>query len=351
MDPEDPIIQTYEKAFPGMFTPASKMSADLKPHLRYPEDIFTVQATMYGKYHITERLELLQRRRRLDTVAIARRPARRRRRCHHPAPPTPRASRSPPASWSRMAPIYQELQVPGQTQQSFNLLDAFVPVSGQSQIQTLSGFMIAGSDPGHYGQLADVRHPAELTGQRPGASWPPRSMPHRRCRQQITLLNQNGSSVLLGNVLMIPVANSLLYIQPLYVESSRNPFPGSKSSPCTATRWRSSRRCRRRSRRCSRRQSRRPPAAPAPTGALSPQVRSLLDAGPDPVPAVPDRSEGRQPGRLPDRHHDHGGRPRSSPAADRRHGHPDHHHDDHHHPAGSAGPSGSAGSSGSGSSG
>ena len=53
----------------------------------------------------------------------------------------------------RMSPIYQELRIPGQSQQSFNLLDAFVPVSGQSQIQTLSGFMIAGCDPGHYGQL------------------------------------------------------------------------------------------------------------------------------------------------------------------------------------------------------
>ena len=53
MDPNDPIIETYEKAFPGMFTPASKMSAELRAHLRYPEDIFTVQATMYGRYHIT----------------------------------------------------------------------------------------------------------------------------------------------------------------------------------------------------------------------------------------------------------------------------------------------------------
>ncbi len=53
MDPHDPIIQTYEKAFPGMFTPASRMSSALRAHLRYPEDIFTLQATMYGKYHIT----------------------------------------------------------------------------------------------------------------------------------------------------------------------------------------------------------------------------------------------------------------------------------------------------------
>ena len=124
----------------------------------------------------------------------------------------------------RMAPIYQELRVPGQAQQSFTLLDAFVPVSGQSQIQTLSGFMIAGSDPGHYGQLQmfvtprdqPVNGPAIVAAQidaTPAVS------------QQITLLNSNGSSALLGNVLMIPVADSLLYIQPLYVESARNSFP------------------------------------------------------------------------------------------------------------------------------
>src|SRR5665213_3263250 len=53
MNPNDPIIETYEKAFPGMFTSDSKMSTELREHIRYPEDIFTVQATMYGKYHIT----------------------------------------------------------------------------------------------------------------------------------------------------------------------------------------------------------------------------------------------------------------------------------------------------------
>ena len=72
MDPSDPIIQTYEKAFPGMFTPASKMSSQLKAHLRYPEDIFAVQATAYGKYHIRTACQLLHRSRRLGTVTIAR---------------------------------------------------------------------------------------------------------------------------------------------------------------------------------------------------------------------------------------------------------------------------------------
>ena len=276
MDPSDPIIRTYEKAFPGMFTPASKMSADLKAHIRYPEDIFTVQATMYGKYHITTAQSFYSA---ADAWALS------------PSPGSGSPSQALATTFTtnaqgqeistgqlvRMAPIYQELRVPGQAAQSFNLLDAFVPVSSQSQIQTLSGFMIAGSDPGHYGQLqmfvtprdSPVNGPAIVAAQidaTPAVS------------QQVSLLNQNGSSALLGNVLMIPVADSLLYIQPLYVESSRNAFPelqrviavyGKQASiqptlagaltqvfqaPVSTT-----------------------PATEGGTGNLSPQVRALLD--------------------------------------------------------------------------
>ncbi len=223
MDPSDPIIQTYEKAFPGMFTSATTMSADLKAHLRYPEDIFTAQASMYGKYHITSAQSFYSA---ADAWTLS------------PSPGSGSPSEALPTTLTsnaqgqqvstgqlqRMAPIYQELRVPGQAQQSFSLLDAFVPVSQQSQIQTLSGFMIAGSDPGHYGQLQmfvtprdqPVNGPSIVAAQidaTPAVS------------QQITLLNSNGSSALLGNVLMIPVADSLLYIQPLYVQSSRNAFP------------------------------------------------------------------------------------------------------------------------------
>jgi uncharacterized membrane protein (UPF0182 family) len=276
MDPSDPIIRTYEKAFPGMFTPASKMSADLKAHIRYPEDIFTVQATMYGKYHITTAQSFYSA---ADAWALS------------PSPGSGSPSQALATTFTtnaqgqeistgqlvRMAPIYQELRVPGQAAQSFNLLDAFVPVSSQSQIQTLSGFMIAGSDPGHYGQLqmfvtprdSPVNGPSIVAAQidaTPAVS------------QQVSLLNQNGSSALLGNVLMIPVADSLLYIQPLYVESSRNAFPelqrviavyGKQASiqptlagaltqvfqaPVSTT-----------------------PATEGGTGNLSPQVRALLD--------------------------------------------------------------------------
>ncbi len=162
-----PIIQTYEKAFPGMFTPASKMSAALRAHLRYPEDIFTLQATTYGKYHITTAQSFYSA---ADAWTLS------------PSPGSGSPSQALATTLTtnaqgqqvstgqlvRMAPIYQELRVPGQAQQSFNLLDAFVPVSGQSQIQTLSGFMIAGSDPGHYGQLQMFVTPPGQAGRRPG---------------------------------------------------------------------------------------------------------------------------------------------------------------------------------------
>jgi uncharacterized protein len=222
-DPSDPIIRAYENAFHGMFTPASKMSAQLKAHLRYPEDIFAVQATMFGKYHITTASSFYSA---ADAWQLS------------PSPGSGSPSSALPTTLTtnaqgqqvstgqlvRMAPLYQELRIPGQTQQSFNLLDAFVPISGQSQIQTLSGFMMAGSDPGHYGQLemfvtprdSPVTGPAIVASQidaAPGVS------------QAITFYDQSGSSVLLGNLLMIPVADSLLYIQPMYVQSSRNPIP------------------------------------------------------------------------------------------------------------------------------
>ncbi len=223
MDPNDPIIRTYERAFPNMFTPASKMPKALRAHLRYPEDIFTVQASMYGKYHITNATSFYSA---ADAWTLS---------------PTP-GSGSPSSALAttqtvnaqgqavstgqvvKMAPIYQMLQVPGQTKQTFTLLDALVPVSKGSQIQTLSGFMIAGSDPGHYGQIQMFVTPRGQPVDGPSLV-AARIDATQSISSKISLLNQNGSSVQLGNVLMIPIANSLLYIQPLYVQSSRNTFP------------------------------------------------------------------------------------------------------------------------------
>ena len=222
-DPNDPIIQTWRKAFPSMFTSASKMSPELRAHLRYPEDLFAVQASMYGRYHITNANSFYSA---ADAWALS------------PSPGSGSPNQALQTTYTtnaqgeqvstgqlvRMAPIYQEFEAPGQSQQSFSLLDAFVPVSATSQIQTLSGFMIAGCDPGDYGQLTMYVTPRNNPAYGPSivASQIDQT---QSVSKTISLLGQQGSSVLLGNVLMVPVADSLLYIQPLYVASSRNPIP------------------------------------------------------------------------------------------------------------------------------
>ena len=276
MDPKDPIIETYRKAFPGMFTSASKMSPALRAHLRYPEDIFTVQATMYGRYHITNAQSFYSA---ADAWTLSPSPG-----SGSPAnalattlTTNAQGQEVSTGQLVRMAPIYQEMQVPGQAKQSFTLLDAFVPVSSTSSIQTLSGFMIAGNDPDHYGKLQMFVTPRNNPVSGPSIV-AARIDGNPKVSSEVSLLNQNGSSALLGNVLMIPVANSLLYIQPLYVESSRNAIPllqeviavygnqvaidttlsGALSqvftAPVTIT-----------------------PGNVGSTGSLSPQVRSLLD--------------------------------------------------------------------------
>ncbi|HLX89878.1 MAG TPA: UPF0182 family protein, partial [Acidimicrobiales bacterium] len=219
----DPILKTWEHAFPGMFTPGSKMPADLRTHLRYPEDLFTVQAAAYGKYHILGAAAFYNA---TDAWNLS----------QTPGAGSPSAALAQTYTTNaqgqtvttgqvaRMAPLYQVLQVPGEQGLSFNLMDAFVPVSQGDQIQTLSGFIVAGSDPGEYGKLTVFVTPRGQAFDGP-ALIDARISATPSVSQEISLLNQNGSSVILGNVLMVPVNQSMLYFRPLYVESSRNQLP------------------------------------------------------------------------------------------------------------------------------
>jgi uncharacterized membrane protein (UPF0182 family) len=223
MDPNDPIVRAYGKAFPGLFTPASKMSPDLRDHLRYPEDIFTVQAAMYGRYHITNPGQFYAAG---DAWDLS----------QDPGSGSPSAALQTtvttnaqgfqvgPSRAKRMAPIYQLTRLPGQTQESFNLLEPFVPVSQNDTQQNLTAFMVANSDPDHYGQLQAYVTPRGQQIDGP-ALIDARIAAVPQISQAISLLNQQGSQVLLGDVLMIPIDQSLLYIRPLYVQSARNPLP------------------------------------------------------------------------------------------------------------------------------
>jgi len=216
---KDPILQTWERVFPHMFTNVSQMPAAIRAHLRYPEDLLSVQAATYGRYHLTKPLSFYSANNawNVSQSAGAGSP--------NQALPTTLTTNAQGVAVSgqitRMSPIYELFQVPGQTAPSFNLVDAFVPVSKGDQIQTMAGFIVAGSDPEQYGKLTVFQTPpidgpalvdADISATQAISS-------------QISLLNQNGSSVQLGTLQVVPVGDSMLYFRPFYVESSRNPFP------------------------------------------------------------------------------------------------------------------------------
>jgi hypothetical protein len=213
----DPVLKTWEKVFPGMFTPVSQMPASLRAHLRYPEDLLSVQSAMYGRYHITQPLAFYNATNAwtISPSAGAGSP--------NQSLQTFSTSSSGTVSSSviRMAPEYELFKVPGQSSPSFNLVDAFVPVSMGDQIQTMAGYIVAGSDPADYGKLTVFQTPPidgpALVDADISAT--------QAISKQISLLNQNGSSVLLGTLQVVPVGNAMLYFRPFYVQSSRNPFP------------------------------------------------------------------------------------------------------------------------------
>jgi uncharacterized membrane protein (UPF0182 family) len=222
-DPRDPIVRAWERAFPGMFTPMSKMPAGLRAHLRYPEDLFAVQAAMYGRYHITNPEAFYNAG---DAWNLSQSPG--------AGPPQAALAQTfttnaegqlvPTGQVQRMAPIYEMLELPGEDAPSFDLLEAFVPVSTNDQIQTLAAFMVANCGPTDYGQLAVYVTPRGESLDGP-ALIDAKIQATPSISEEITLLNSNGSSVILGNVVMVPVGQSMLYVRPLYVQSSRNAFP------------------------------------------------------------------------------------------------------------------------------
>ena len=217
----DPILRTYEAAFPGMFTPASQMSATLRAHLRYPEDIFSVQAALYGRYHISSPLNFYNANGAwtLSPTAGAGSPSQ----ALSVTITTNGQNQTISGSIAPMAPIYQVLQEPGRNGQSFNISDAYVSFNTGATSQNLSAFIFGTYKAGSGGQLHVYEVPG---GQAVGPALAESEIQQNSTvSQDVTLLDQHGSSVLLGNILMVPVGNAVIYVRPLYVESSSNPQP------------------------------------------------------------------------------------------------------------------------------
>ncbi len=226
-DPQDPILQAYSAAFPNMFVPISKMPASLQAHLRYPPDIFSIQSAIYGRYHLTNSGAFYAASNAWQLSPTA------------GAGPQSQAllaentynnqgqlvSTTP----ARMAPQYQVYSLPGTDpdKQVFTVSDGFVPaaqtnLSGSNQNFNLTAWMVGLADGRQYGQLNLYEVPQGTAGP---ANADAEISANKTVSSDITLLDQHGSEVLLGETLMVPIADSMVYLRPLYSSPTTNPQP------------------------------------------------------------------------------------------------------------------------------
>jgi hypothetical protein len=210
-DPTDPIIQAWEGVFPGTFKPLADMPADIRGdatnpgHLRYPEDMFNAQTAQFEKYHVTDPGVFFQKG---DIWQVPQNTS------------TTSGSGSNPPEQLPLEAYYVQMRMPGQANPEFLLLQPMA-LSGRPN---MIAWVAARNDPANYGTVSvfdfpvssNVFGPQQMEGliaQNPQIS------------QQVTLWAQGGSQVILGNLLVIPLQDSLLYIEPVYLKSTNNPLP------------------------------------------------------------------------------------------------------------------------------
>jgi len=225
-DPTDPIIRTYQRAFPHLFIPMARADNDIPgitEHWRYPKDLFTVQTNMYTTYHEQTTSIFYNG---SQAWGVAQNPAAGDVSAATTTTALPGAlgAPSPPApSSSEVAPNYELLALPGQTNQSFVLMQSFVPSSNGDK-QNLAAFLAASSDPSDYGDLTLYTLPPGESVDGP-ALVSTAVQTNGPISQELTLLGQHGSKVLLGDVVLTPIDNAIVYTQPLYVEQQSNGVP------------------------------------------------------------------------------------------------------------------------------
>ena len=210
VDENDPIMTAYNDIFPDLFSPKSDMSSELLDHIRYPEDLFTIQSDMYRDYHMTDPRVFYADE---DPWVIP-----------SDSSTTPRVAtlrgEFTEIGFKPMLPYYLLMSLPGETDLSYLIFQPFNPENRPN----MQSFLVADADPENYGQLIDFRLPkgefvdgpsqvATRINQDPDIS------------QIFTLLDQQGSSVIKGNLFVVPINQSILYYQPIYLQGEQNPLP------------------------------------------------------------------------------------------------------------------------------
>ncbi|EHQ90005.1 UPF0182 family protein [Desulfosporosinus youngiae] len=198
IDPDDPILQTYMKIFPGVFKDAASIPPGLKSHLRYPETLFSVQSNMLKNFHMTNPSVFYNKE---DSWDIAQ-----------------ELFESKPQS---VTPYYTIMKIPGEDKPEFVLMLPFTPASSATNTRNnMIAWMAARMDGEHYGEILLYKLPKniEIYGplqiesridQDPGIS------------EQLSLWDQKGSSVIRGNLLALPIGGGFLYVEPIYLQSDK----------------------------------------------------------------------------------------------------------------------------------
>jgi uncharacterized membrane protein (UPF0182 family) len=200
-DPGDPVIATWQRIFPTLFKPLAAMPADLQKHIRYPEDLFFIQAQVYRAYHM-DAPEVFYNREDL---------------WQFPREPTVLDGAR---NQSRMDPYYIMMRLPGEARAEFFLMLPMVP----NQRENMIAWLAARCDPPNYGKLIVYQFPKDRLIYGP-FQIEARINQNTEISQQLSLWNQMGSRVIRGNLLVIPIENSILYVSPLYLRAEAGQLP------------------------------------------------------------------------------------------------------------------------------
>src|SRR6266566_1528491 len=196
-DPTDPLVRTFAKIFGGIFQPLDSMPADLRAHLRYPEDLFHVQSELYGAYHMAEPDIFYHREDQWQKPVLSMAPER-------------------PDPFLR----HMVMRLPEERQAEFILMVPFTPRGKDN----LASWMVARNDGEHYGELVVYRFPKQ------SLVFGPTQIVNRinqdtDIARQVALWDQGGSQVIRGNLLVIPIEESLIYVMPLYLRAQGGRIP------------------------------------------------------------------------------------------------------------------------------
>jgi len=198
-DDQDPLIRTYQKLFPSLFTPASEMPADLRAHVRFPEVLFRVQAEIYRIYHMRDPDSFYNRADQWDLATFT----------------TAQAGTPEPVT-----PTYMVLTLPGETKPEFVLTEPFTPRSKQNLI----GLMVARCDGEHLGEILFLQLPKQEIIPGP-IQIEALINQDQVISKDLTLWNQQGSQVLRSQILMLPIDQTVLFVAPIYIQASQARMP------------------------------------------------------------------------------------------------------------------------------